>query len=164
LTVNKIWLPNIVQRNITWSRYEFRYRCIDVFLDNIIIGVYSLLFGRAVCGRSPAEIAGSNPTGGMDVCCECCVLSGRGLCDELITLLEESYRLWCVVVCDLETSRMRSPRPALGRSAPPPPKAINTFKAMWNFLQFLQENWGGGGLKGSQSSSVCSSGKCNMFE
>ena len=32
----------------------------------------------------------------------CCVLSGRGLCDELITRPEESYRLWCVVVCDLE--------------------------------------------------------------
>ena len=38
----------------------------------------------------------------MFVCCECCVLSGRGLCDELITHPEESYRLWCVVVCDLE--------------------------------------------------------------
>jgi len=25
-------------------------------------------------------------------------LSGRGLCDELITRPEESYRLWCVVV------------------------------------------------------------------
>jgi len=36
------------------------------------------------------------------VCCECCVLSGRGLCDELITRPEESYQLWCVVVCDLE--------------------------------------------------------------
>ena len=23
-----------------------------------------------VCGRSPAEIVGSNPTGGMDVCCQ----------------------------------------------------------------------------------------------
>ena len=31
------------------------------------------------------------------------MLSGRGLCDELITRPEESYRLWCVVVCDLET-------------------------------------------------------------
>jgi hypothetical protein len=29
----------------------------------------------------------------MFVCCECYVLSGRGLCDELITLPEESYRL-----------------------------------------------------------------------
>jgi hypothetical protein len=38
----------------------------------------------------------------MFVCCECRVLSGSGLCDELITRPEESYRLWCVVVCDLE--------------------------------------------------------------
>jgi hypothetical protein len=36
-------------------------------------------------------------------------LSGRGLCDGLITRPEESYRLWCVVVCDLETSRMGAP-------------------------------------------------------
>ena len=43
------------------------------------------------------------PTGAwMFVCCECCMLSGRGLCDEMITRPEESYRLWCVVVCDLE--------------------------------------------------------------
>jgi len=35
-------------------------------------------------------------------------LSGRGLCDELITRPEESYRLWCVV-CDLETSRICAP-------------------------------------------------------
>jgi len=34
----------------------------------------------------------------MFVCCVCCVLSGRGLCDKLITHPEESYRLWCVVV------------------------------------------------------------------
>jgi hypothetical protein len=33
---------------------------------------------------------GSNPSGGMDVCCECCMTSGRGLCDELITRQEES--------------------------------------------------------------------------
>jgi hypothetical protein len=29
------------------------------------------------------------------------VLSGRGLCDELITRPEESFRLWCIVVRDL---------------------------------------------------------------
>jgi len=40
----------------------------------------------------------------MVVCCVCCVLSGRGLSDELITRLKESYRLWCVIVCDLQTS------------------------------------------------------------
>jgi hypothetical protein len=37
-----------------------------------------------VCGRSPAEIVGSNPTGGMDVVsvdvdCECCVVRYRSL-------------------------------------------------------------------------------------
>jgi len=37
------------------------------------------------------------------------VLSGRGLCDELITRPEGFYRLCCVVVCDLETSRMGAP-------------------------------------------------------
>ena len=37
------------------------------------------------------------------------MLSGIGLCDELITRPEESYRPWCVVVCDLETSRMGAP-------------------------------------------------------
>ena len=40
------------------------------------------------------------------VCCQCCVLSGRDLCDELINRPEESYRLWCVVVCDLETTKI----------------------------------------------------------
>jgi hypothetical protein len=48
-----------------------------------------------VCGRSLTGIVGSNPTGGMDVCL-CCVLSGRGLCDGLITRPEESYLVWCV--------------------------------------------------------------------
>jgi hypothetical protein len=48
----------------------------------------------------------------MFVCCECCVLSGRGLCDGLITRQEESYRLWRVVVCDQETSNTRALKPA----------------------------------------------------
>ena len=34
------------------------------------------------------------------------MLSGRGLCDELITRSEESFRLLCVVVCDLETTKI----------------------------------------------------------
>jgi hypothetical protein len=52
----------------------------------------------------------------MSVCCECCVLSGRSLCDGLITCPEESYRLWRVVVGDLETSRMRKRWPTEGLS------------------------------------------------
>jgi len=44
------------------------------------------------------------------------VLSGRGLCDGLITRPEESYRLRCGVVCDQETSKTRRPKPAIGLS------------------------------------------------
>jgi len=43
----------------------------------------------------------------MFVCCECCVLSGWGPCDGLVTRPEDSYRLWRVVVCYQETSRLR---------------------------------------------------------
>ena len=46
------------------------------------------------------------PGAWMSVSCECCVLSGRGLCDELMTRPEESYRLWCAIVCDLETTKI----------------------------------------------------------
>ena len=39
------------------------------------------------------------------------MLSGRGLCDELISRPEESYRLWRVVVCGLETSKDEAKSP-----------------------------------------------------
>ena len=64
------------------------------------------------------------PGAWMFICCECCVLSGRGLCDELITRPEESYRLWCVVVCDIETSWMRRPWPTGGGAVAPKKKKI----------------------------------------
>jgi len=77
----------------------------------------------------------------MFVCCECRVLSGRGLCDELITRPEESYRLCCVVVCDLETSRMRRPWPALGRSATEKNIYIikGSFLAIWFNVEKLRQ-------------------------
>jgi len=52
------------------------------------------------CGRWLDGIVGSNPTGSMNVCRECCVLSGRGLCDRPITRPKEFYRGGvCVCVC-----------------------------------------------------------------
>ena len=59
-----------------------------------------------ICARSSTEIVGSNPTGGHGSLSVVSVflLSGRVLCDDLITRPEESYLLWFVVVCDLETS------------------------------------------------------------
>jgi hypothetical protein len=50
----------------------------------------------------------------MSVCFECCVMSGRGLCDGPITRPEESYRMCVVSECDLETSKMRRPWPTRG--------------------------------------------------
>jgi hypothetical protein len=68
-----------------------------------------------VCGRSLAGIAGSNPAGGwMSVSCECCLLSGKGLCDGPIPRPEESFFLWCVIMCDQEISSTRRPWPASG--------------------------------------------------
>jgi hypothetical protein len=68
-----------------------------------------------VCGRSLAGIAGSNPAGArMSGSCECCVLSGRGPCVELIPRPRESYRVWCVSECDREAWIMRRPWPTGG--------------------------------------------------
>jgi len=54
------------------------------------------------------------PEAWMSVCCECCVLSGRGLCDGLITRPDESYQLWRFVVYHHEKPRMRRLKPATG--------------------------------------------------
>ena len=49
-----------------------------------------------VCGLSHSGNVGSNPAGAwMSVSCECCVLSGTGLCDGPIPRTEEPYGM-CV--------------------------------------------------------------------
>ena len=57
------------------------------------------------------------PGAWMSVTCECCMLSRTGLCDGTIIYPKESSRMWCVVVCDPETWRIRRPWTALGCSA-----------------------------------------------
>jgi hypothetical protein len=54
------------------------------------------------------------PKAWMSLCCNCCVLSGIRSCDKLIPRPEESYRMWCVIVCELGTSIMGRSWPALG--------------------------------------------------
>jgi hypothetical protein len=44
-----------------------------------------------------ARSVGLNPIRDMDVSLVSVVCSGRGLCDGLITRLEESYGVWCVL-------------------------------------------------------------------
>ena len=47
----------------------------------------------------------------MSVCVECCVLSGRGLYDGLITRPEKPYRMWCVWSRHLMNEAMASVGP-----------------------------------------------------
>jgi hypothetical protein len=109
---------------LIWSTYKFRNRSGEKLLKPL----YPRLI-MAKCrsqwtsglrrGSAAARLLGLRiripPGAWMCVCCECCVcLSGRGLCDGLITRPEESYRLCCVIVCDLELSRLRSIKPARG--------------------------------------------------
>jgi hypothetical protein len=71
----------------------------------------------------------------MFVCCECCVLSGRGLCDGLITRPEESYRLWRVVVCDQGTSNSRRLKPATGLWKIQPQRVVTPRKQQYHNAQ-----------------------------
>jgi hypothetical protein len=78
----------------------------------------------------------------MFVCCVGCVLSGRGLGYGLITRPEESYRIWCVVVYDLEISLMRRPWPTGGCCAPTKKKYVLCTEKfyclrMWSVLAFF---------------------------
>jgi hypothetical protein len=92
-----------------WLSLPSRHFSVLTFVMIVRPVTVAARFMAWVSGRSSAEIVGSNPTRGLNVCCECCVLSSRGLCDELITRPEKSYWVWCVVVCDLETLWMRRP-------------------------------------------------------
>ena len=66
----------------------------------IIVGVFYYLLSFSGVGLQSLACGdcGFDSTGGIRVYCECCVLSGRGLCVELITGPEESYRVSCVIV------------------------------------------------------------------
>ena len=89
--------------------YELLHNQLPIIKFKILTFPVAARSKVSVCSRSPAEIVVWNPTRAawMSVCCECCVLSGRGICNELITRPEEYYWLWRVVVCDLKTSWMR---------------------------------------------------------
>ena len=108
--------PNPPSRYATDSHYHYTYllslvvsvctTCLDTKTPYFIHTLYSLFVwfltpipmakpSKAwVWCRSQFEITVSNPAGAlMSVCFECCVLSGRGAWDGLITSSEESYRV-----------------------------------------------------------------------
>jgi hypothetical protein len=95
-------------QNTTDSRTSLRD-----FLFTFIPRVYTTIEHWIKSYWTKKSLRGHFSFSGLTVACR----RVRGLCDELITRPEESYWLWCVVVCDLETSRMRSPLPSVGRNA-----------------------------------------------
>ena len=107
-----------------WSRHHvfFFSRTIQIALKAYIYICQSQWprgLRRGSAATRPLRSWGRIPPGAwIFVCCECCVLSGRGLCNELITRPEESYRMRCIDLCDLETSWMRRPWPAGSYRAP----------------------------------------------
>jgi hypothetical protein len=95
------------QRLTTFGRtplYERSARRRDLYLTKH--DTHNRQISMPPVGFEPTISVGERPAAWIFVCCECRVLSGRGLCDELITRPEKSYRLCGVVVCDLETSRI----------------------------------------------------------
>ena len=99
------------ERAYTTSKFcDLEQRRLEIRFLNLIL--YNQHMPVPVAARSKAKSAAARrlrlwvriPPGQlMSLCCECCVLLGKGLCDGLITRPEESKRVCCVVVCDLET-------------------------------------------------------------
>ena len=119
---------------------------LSLFFPNIILPLSGSQWPRGLRRRSAAvrllrSWVRIPPGAWMSVCCECCVLSGRGLFDELITRPEESYWLWCVVLCDLETLRMRRPWPAWGHNATGGKKPFYWFRCSRNSLWGIPWPW-----------------------
>jgi hypothetical protein len=87
---------------VTFIIHAFNYTFV-VFITSefqpLILRVQLILVAARsnayLCGRLLSVSAGSNSAGGwMSVSCECCVLSGRDLCDGPIARPEESYWVW----------------------------------------------------------------------
>ena len=76
----------------------------------MFVGIWGMRRRSRWRESAASGIAGSNPCGGMDVglMWVLCV-AGIGLCVGLITRLEESYRVWCVLSFDREASTIRRP-------------------------------------------------------
>jgi len=106
--------------NNSVPKFIFRFSRFPVYRGSVLGRFYCMRMSRprSTAARLLWSWVRIPPGEWMFLCCECCVLSGRGLCDELITRPEESNRLWCVVVCDLgkQTSWMRRSRPTRGLS------------------------------------------------
>ena len=106
LVMQPKWQKRTEERAVpeTRQKHPQRYKfCQNLVLYQVISLSSRFQWPRGLRLRSSAarllRLCVRIPPGAwMSVCCECYVLSDRGLCDGLITRPEESYRLWRVVV------------------------------------------------------------------
>jgi hypothetical protein len=100
-----------------WAKRWLYFLIVDVFLILAlkypdIISLSQWPYGLK-CESVAARMLGLRvripPWAWMNICCECCVLSGRGLCVGASTRPEESYRV-CLSECYREAS-VRKPWP-----------------------------------------------------
>jgi len=117
-------------RSGSFDNFGILILCLDLW--NLISYIHEYLVPVAtpsmawVCGFWLAEIAVLNPTQCMDVFL-LWVSSVSGLWHELISCPGESYRVWCVDVCDLQNIKKwggHGPRWAARPQKCPPVKAI----------------------------------------
>jgi hypothetical protein len=88
------------QKLVYFLKSNRAYSTKKSYLVHLIFSPYFSILNQFYVEHSDRSIDGLRvriPPGSLVcVCCDCCVLSGRGLSDQPITRQEESYRLWCV--------------------------------------------------------------------
>ena len=96
---------NYLKQKIIFSHKGKQHEVVPMLIKHHIITQYYVVnwsqWPHGLRHKS-AETVGSSPTGGMEVCCECCVLSSSGLCNDLITHSRKSYQLWCIAVSSID--------------------------------------------------------------
>ena len=127
LIFNKKWIHMWDPKNLVREKLQLN---LYFFIINVGLLVDYLIISRSQWPRDLWPLScwycGFETRRGS-VCCECCVLSSRGLCDE------ESYQVWNVVACHREAPIWRRPWPGLGRSA--------TGKKNDYFICRVEMNW-----------------------
>jgi hypothetical protein len=105
--VNSLVAASLIRNNQSQGTLSdvIQYLC-DVYILEIIIKLISCCLKRKSTAVRLLGLRVRIPPGSwMSVSSECCVLSGRGLCDGSIPHSEESYR-WFVCVCVIESDQV----------------------------------------------------------